>query len=199
MSFKMRLICTMAALFLFAMPMAAESWIIQSLNQDIEHVNGNGCLQNSIQISGIERGDLFHIQQLNQKQEEVEPDGTDASFVIQRVESAPRDFSAADLIEIMEDISSRGEAKGINFCRMDIDFLDCLPIEMDMDSEDGLQKMDMNNSREAISRLDLIMAKSWHNPGNAPEDGYHILLLSNGTYCSIAPGFLMVKEVDLIT
>lgn len=189
MSFKTRLmLCAMAALFLIDLPVAAESWIIQSLDQDIEDLNDNGFLQTGIQISGIQSGDIFQIQRLNQTQGRVDPDEIDASFVMQRDGVAAQDISAADLNEIMKYVSSRDEAKGIDFCRMDMHFFDCLPDEMQMDSEDGLQEIDLNSSRQAIARLDLIISGSWHNLWNAPDDGHHTLLLANGAGCSISPG-----------
>lgn len=197
MSFKTGLVlCPMAILFLIALPVAAESWIIQSLNQDIENINDNGCLQNSIQISGIERGDIFQIQQLNQDQGTFDADEINASFVMQWDGVDSQEISAADLSEVMKYISSRDDAKGIDFCRMDIHFFDCLPDEMKMDSEDGLQEIDMNSSREAIARLDLIMSRSWHDLWNAPDDGHRTLIMANGAGCSIVPGFRLVGEVE---
>ncbi len=195
MSFKTGLVlCAMANLFIIALPAAAESWIIQNLNQDIEITDGNGCLQDSIQISGIKRGDIFQIQQLNQKQGMSNPDLIDASFVMQRDGVDAQGISAADLNGILTDISSRDDAKGVDFCRKSIHFFDRLPDEMQMNSEDGLQEMDINSSREAIARLDLIISGSWHDLWNAADYGYQTLLLANGAGCSIAPGFNLVGE-----
>jgi len=197
MSFKIcHILCALATLFLIASPVAAEAWIIQSLTQDLDYTNDRVFQQNSIQISGSNGGDLFQIQQLNQKQGMIDPDEIEASFVMQRDGVAVQGISAADLIEIMKDISSRDDMKGSGSCGMDIHFFDCLPYEMQMDSEDELQEIDINSSREAVARLDLILARSWHDLWNAPDDGYYALLLSNSASRSFAPGFPLVGEID---
>ncbi len=79
---------------------------------------------------------------------------------------------------------------------MSIQTIDYLPHMQDKDTEDGLQEIDMNSSREATARLDLIISRSWHDLWNAPEDDYHTLLLSNGASCSVAPGVHLVEEAD---
>lgn len=55
MSFMIRLmLCALVLLLLLALPGAAESWIVQSVSQDIDYSKDKGSLQSSIQISGIE-------------------------------------------------------------------------------------------------------------------------------------------------
>ena len=165
MCFMIRLmLCALALLSLLALPGAAESWIVQSVSQDIDYSKDKGCLQSSIQISGIEGEDAFIIQQINQKQEWTDLDWTDASFMRGRHGAVPRDINAAGLMEIMKDMRSKDNPKGIEFCRTNILVFYCLPDELQMDSGEGWQEIDMNSSRQAIwemiACLDLIMANS---------------------------------------
>ena len=154
---------------------------MQSVSQDIDYSKDKGSLQSSIQISGIEGEDAFIIQQINQKQEWTNIDCTDASFMRGGHGAAPRDINAAGLMEIMKDMRSKDNPKGIDFCRTNILVFYCLPGELQMDSgKDG--KIDMNSSRQAvwemIACLDLITAKSCHGLSGALEDDHHLLNLS---------------------
>lgn len=183
MCFMIRLmLCALALFSLLALSGAAESWIVQSVSQDIDYSKDKGCLQSSIQISGIEGEDAFIIQQINQKQEWNDLDWTDASFMIGGHGAAPRDINAAGLMEIMKDMRSKDNPKGIEFCRTNILVFYCLPDELQMDSGEGWQEIDMNSSRQAvwemIACLDLITAKSCHGLSGAPEDDHHLLNLS---------------------
>ncbi len=127
MRFVVRFIlCILAAISLIAIPEAAESWIIQTVSQEIEDAEGLGCLQNSIQISGSNGGDIFSVQQMNQLQGRINPSGT-FEFAITSNGIVAQGISAENLTDIMEDIRNKDNVSGINFCRMSIPAIDSLP------------------------------------------------------------------------
>lgn len=194
MKFILRFIpCILAAISLIAIPVAAESWIIQIVNQEIEDAQSPGCLQNSIQISGSNGDDIFSVQQMNQLQGRIVPSGT-FEFAITSNGAVAGGISAADLTDIMENIRNKDNVSGINFCSMSIPPIDYLPDNEEKDPEDGLQEIDMNSSRDMIAWAEILMAISLYDFGDAPEI-YHPLP-SNEARHQIVPGFHLGRGVD---
>ena len=191
MSFKIRFaLSAMAVLFFLAMPQAAENWIIQSVSQEIGHIDDSGCLQNSIQISGSEKEDIFILQQMNQVHGRDNPRGTDELIQIQIDGSISQEISPAHLIKIMKDIRSKGDASGIDFCRTDVEKLKCMPGGLENHSEDQQEEMiDIHFSLEAIAPLDELIADLSYGYVDTPECRYHTYLASTGGKHMIVPGF----------
>lgn len=197
MKFTMRFIlCILAAISLIALPAvpsAAESWIIQTVSQEIEDTQSTGCLQNSIQISGSNGEDIIAVQQMNQLQGRIIP-GETYEFAITSNGIVAQGISAENLTGIMEDIRNKDNVSGISFCRMSIPAIDSLPDVQDNDPEDGLQEIDMNSSRDMIAWAEILMAISLYYFGDAPES-YH-LLPSNEARHQVVPGFHLGGGVD---
>ena len=194
MSFVVRFIlCILAAISLIAITEAAESWIIQTVSQEIEDTQIPGCLQSSIQISGSNGGDIFSVQQMNQLQGGINPSRT-FEFAITSNGIVAQGISAENLTGIMDDIRNKDNVSGISFCRMSIPAIDSLPDGQDNDPEDGLQEIDMNSSLDMIAWAEILMAISLYDFGDAPES-YH-LLPSNEARHQVVPGFHLGGGVD---
>lgn len=177
MSIEIRFIlCAFVALSLMALPAAAESWIIQSLTQEITEASSSGDIQSSIQIAGGLEGDI--IIQDNFQHPRMNSDSTDRFLVIQIDTSPAQGYDNAELAEIAENLKGWDNASDIAYCNLDFQAAEWIKCDLDRSPNFGLEEIldDLNFSQRIFAQVDLLLPNTGCRFDDAQDCDLHPLL-----------------------
>ena len=184
------ILCSAYILFWLSTPLAAGSWIIQSINQEVND-EVSGGLQNSVQIAGASNDDVFIVQNIMQEAGVNVPDIRDMAITDRNGQVIAESNTPEDLNKFVDEIRNRDDKSGLVFCKKEFPRIeDRLFVPNESIAED-LRTIDNRNfSEDIISRMD-----GRYDFGDAP-DQYHTLLASNGARHFIVPGIYLGKKID---
>ncbi len=193
------ILCAAVMLFWLATPLAAGSWIIQSVSQEITDEAIPDGLQNSMQLAGAFpiTDDIFIVQHIDQEVGASNPDAGNMIVIYKDDLAAAQSNLPEDINEVIDEIKSRDRGLGIVFCGMDFPIINIEPHEPDNPPEEELNSIDnVNFNRYIIDRVDGILENGIYDLGDAPDKQYHTLLVSNGARHMIVPGFHLGERID---
>jgi hypothetical protein len=184
------ILCTAYILFLLSPPLAAESWIIQSINQEVnEEVSGG--LQNSVQIAGASNDGVFIVQNIMQEAGVNLPDIRDMAITDRNGQVITESNTPEDINKFVDEIINRDDESVLASCKMEFPRIETrLHVTNESIVEELRTIYNRNFSEDIISRMD-----ERYDFGDAP-DQYHTLLVSNGARHFIVPGVYLGKKSD---
>ncbi len=184
------ILCTAYILFWLSTPLAAGSWIIQSINQEVnEEVSGG--LQNSVQIAGASNDDVFIVQNIMQEAGVNLPDIRDMAITDRNGQVIAESNTPEDINKFVDEIINRDDKSGLIFCKKEFPRIENRLHVPNESIAEELRTIDNRNfSEDIISRMD-----ERYDFGDAP-DQYHTLLVSNGARHFIVPGIYLGKKID---
>lgn len=176
--------------FWISTPLAAGSWIIQSISQEVnEEVSGS--LQDSVQIAGASNDDVFIVQHIMQEAGVNVPDIRDMAITDRNGQIIAESNIPENINKFVEKIRNRSDKSGLIFCKKEFPKIENMLHVPNESMVEELRTIDNRNfSEDIISQLDRR-----YDFGDAP-DQYHTLLVSNGARHFIMPGVYLGKKID---
>jgi hypothetical protein len=173
------------------MPSAAESWIIQSISQEVNEVSGG--LQNSVQIAGASNDDVFIVQQIMQEAGVDVPDIRDMAITDRNGQVIAESNIPEDINKFVDEITNRDDKSGLVFCKKEFPRIENRLIVHNESMVEELRTIDNRNFSEDIISISQVDGR--YDFGDAP-DQYRTRLISNGARHFIVPGIYLGKKID---
>lgn len=177
------MLCAMAALLLMELPAAAESWVIQSISQEITEASGSDNVQSSIQLAGVPECDVI-IQDIIQQPNRINAESADALAVYQIDMPLAHRYNNDDLDKINEKLK-RWDASDVAYCSIDLQAIEGIKDNLDCSLDYELEKIpddDLNFSRRVFAQANLLLSNQRCNFEVASDNCFHILFSSNGAW-----------------